>query len=243
MMQHSDREYTMPRNEKKTRAKGWILKNTWIGPVLDIKVCRFEDRYSIEVLVDRTASEVRIVSGIDKYVTESMQTKEEECRASWRRVAKARPRHDQVCYQVSKAMIRFPRHDRTAPRKMDGASLFDDILEECRKKIEGASQWSLNDWISILAKGGTQKRFQYGFNIQTLPGTCCTSQNSRTFRRKCCGSWVARQCTITRRVYWAHLECKWNEFHKKKWCDSWRTKSQKRKTICVLHDNKPDGRW
>ena len=33
-----------------------------------------------------------IVSGIDKYVTESMQTKEEKHRASGRLVAKARPR-------------------------------------------------------------------------------------------------------------------------------------------------------
>ena len=94
-MQHLCREYTMPRCEKKTRAKGWILKNTRIGPVLDIKVCRHEDRYSIEVLVeslfqDRTASWVRIVSGIDKYVTESTQTKEEDQRASGRLVAKAR---------------------------------------------------------------------------------------------------------------------------------------------------------
>ena len=35
-MQHSCREYTMPRNEKKTRAKGWMLKNTRIGPVLNM---------------------------------------------------------------------------------------------------------------------------------------------------------------------------------------------------------------
>ena len=69
----------MHRNEKKTRAKGWIPKSTRIGPVLDINVCRREDRYSIEVLVqslfqDRTASWVRIVNGVDKYVTESMIT-------------------------------------------------------------------------------------------------------------------------------------------------------------------------
>ena len=51
-MQHSCREYTMPRYEKKTRAKGWILKDTRIGPVLDIQVCRHEDRYSIDVLVE-----------------------------------------------------------------------------------------------------------------------------------------------------------------------------------------------
>ena len=144
-MQHFCREYTMPRNEKKTRAKGWILKNTRIGPVLNIKVCRLEDRYSIDVLIeslfqDRAASWLRIVSGIDKYVAESMQTKEEEHGALGRPVANARPRlkpavklssvsipvrgrkwidietprsHVQACYQVSKAMIRLLRHDRT----------------------------------------------------------------------------------------------------------------------------------
>ena len=72
----------MPRNEKGTRAKGWILKNTKIGPVLDVKVCRHQDRYRVEILVeslfqDRTASWVRIVNGIDKYVTESTETIED----------------------------------------------------------------------------------------------------------------------------------------------------------------------
>ena len=88
----------MLRCEKKTRAKGWILKNTRIGTVLDVKVCRHEDRYSVEILVeslfqDKTASCVCIVSGIAKHMTESnAKTKEEELRASVRLVAKARPR-------------------------------------------------------------------------------------------------------------------------------------------------------
>ena len=60
----------MPRNEKKTRARGWILKNTRIGPVLDIKVCHHEDQYTDEVLAkslfqDRTASWVRNVNGVE----------------------------------------------------------------------------------------------------------------------------------------------------------------------------------
>ena len=187
-MQHLCREYTMPRYEKKTRAKGGILKNTRIGPVLDIQVCRHKDRYCIDVLVeslfqDRTASWVRIVSGIDKYVTESMETKKEEHRALVRPVAKARPRlkpavtlssvsvppherkwidieeHDHDCFTVSKAMIRPLRHGQSDPREEDGAVRFDDILEEVKKKkVDGASQWSLNDWISTLAKGGRAKK-------------------------------------------------------------------------------------
>ena len=50
---------------------------------MNIKVCYHDDRYSIEVLIeslfqDRTASWVRIVSGIDRYVTQAVQPKEEE---------------------------------------------------------------------------------------------------------------------------------------------------------------------
>ena len=74
--------------------------------------------------------------------------------------------HDQKCYQVSKAITRLVRHDQTVPREMDGAVLFDDVLEECRKKqFDGVSQWPLADWISTVAKGGgTKKRFQYCLN-------------------------------------------------------------------------------
>ena len=53
-----------------------------IGPVLNIKVCYHDDRYSIEVQIpslfeDNTASWVRIVNGVGKYVTESMLTTKE----------------------------------------------------------------------------------------------------------------------------------------------------------------------
>ena len=42
-MQHLCREYRMSRNEKVTRIRGWILKNTRIGPVFNIKVCHHDD--------------------------------------------------------------------------------------------------------------------------------------------------------------------------------------------------------
>ena len=114
------------------------------GPVLDKKVCRHEYRYSIEVLNeslfrDRTASWVRIVSGIDKYVTEAVQTKEEEHRDSARPQLKpavtlssvlipvhggkwidieTQRSHDQQCYQTSKVMTWLPRHDQTVLGKL-----------------------------------------------------------------------------------------------------------------------------
>ena len=63
-------------------------------------------------------------------------------------------------------MTRLLRHDQNIPQDTDGAIKYEDIDEEFnkrkKKKFEGTSQWSLNDWISILAKGGgAKKRFQY----------------------------------------------------------------------------------
>ena len=96
-MRHLYREYTMPRNGKRTRKRGWILKNTRIGPVLNIKVCYHDDRYSIEVQIpslfqNNPVSWVGIVNGVDKYVTESMLTTKEEDIVSVKPIAKARPR-------------------------------------------------------------------------------------------------------------------------------------------------------
>ena len=63
-------------------------------------------------------------------------------------------------------MIRFVRHDQSVPREDDGAVRFDDIMEEFKKKFDGALQRSINDYlISILARGGgPKKRFQYWLN-------------------------------------------------------------------------------
>ena len=88
----------MPRNDPRSRATGWIRKNTKIGPVLNIHVCHHEGRYSIEIQVlslfqERTASWVRIVNGAEKYVNETTETMEdEEHGALGKPIAKARPR-------------------------------------------------------------------------------------------------------------------------------------------------------
>ena len=37
----------MPRNEMETRVRGWIRKNTRIGPVLKVKVCYRDDRFPV----------------------------------------------------------------------------------------------------------------------------------------------------------------------------------------------------
>ena len=78
--------------------------------------------------------------------------------------------------------------------------------------------------------------------FQSIP---VPSSNSRTSRRQCHWSWVARQCTVSRRIYWVHLprwEREWIEFHNKKWISSRRKKPQKRKSSGILHHSEPDGR-
>ena len=82
---------------KMTRIIGWILMNTRIGPVLNIKVCYRHEHYSVEVQIPslfevNTVSWVGIVNGVDTYVAETMLTKEEEDIASGKSIAKARPR-------------------------------------------------------------------------------------------------------------------------------------------------------
>ena len=201
-----------------------------------------------------------------------MLTKEEEDVASGKPIAKARPRqkpavtltsisipvlertwtdngtqrsNDQNCFEVSKAITRLLRHDKSVPRGIDGAVHNNDIIEECRrKKVDDASQWLLGDWISKLEKGGGAKNiFQYCVNPKLPQSIPVPSSKSRTFRRKCCWSCVARQYTDSERIYRVsppRRECKWDAFNNQEWFDSWRTKSQTRKTIRVLHCSKPD---
>ena len=99
-MKNLCRENTLLRNEKASRARGWIIGNTKIGPILDVKVCLHQKRYDIEILIeslfrDGTASWVRIVNGSNKYETETSETisfENTEHRVTGIPVVKARPR-------------------------------------------------------------------------------------------------------------------------------------------------------
>ena len=98
-MKNLCREYTLPRSEEASRVRGWILGNTRIGPVFDVKVCLHQKRYGIEIMDeslfrDRTVSWIRTVNGVDKYVTEaseSISLETVEHRVTWKLVAKAKP--------------------------------------------------------------------------------------------------------------------------------------------------------
>ena len=62
-------------------------------------------------------------------------------------------------------MIRLLRHDDTVHRGDDGAVRFDDLTEMFKSRFAGTSYWSIQAWISFLARGGGQKkRFQCCLN-------------------------------------------------------------------------------
>ena len=52
VMQTVCREYTLPRDPKTSRARGWIRGNTKIGPVLYVKVYLHEGRYCIDIMIE-----------------------------------------------------------------------------------------------------------------------------------------------------------------------------------------------
>ena len=69
-------------------------------------------------------------------------------------------------FGVSIAITRLLRHDQSLLRGSDGAIHYSDLIDECRKQnFDDASQLSLEDEISTLAKGrGAKNKFQYCVN-------------------------------------------------------------------------------
>ena len=79
---------------------------------------KHDARFSIEVRVpsplqDDTVSWVRIVNGVDRYLTESMPTAKEEEIASGKPIAKARPRQKPA---VTLSSVSILVHDRKMDR-------------------------------------------------------------------------------------------------------------------------------
>ena len=70
------REYTLPRNDGSSQAKGWIQGNTKIGPVLEVTTSCLYGKHGVEIRLwslseDNTQSWVRISHGSKKFVIDS----------------------------------------------------------------------------------------------------------------------------------------------------------------------------
>ena len=69
------REYTLPRDEKSSDPKGWIRRNTKIGPVLEVTTSYLQDKHGVEIRIesvnkDNSHSWVRISHGLNRLVTD-----------------------------------------------------------------------------------------------------------------------------------------------------------------------------
>ena len=76
------REYTLPRDEKSSDPKGWIKRNTKIGPVLEVTTSYLHGKYGVEIRIesvskDNSHSWVRISHGLNKLVTD-LSNKEDD---------------------------------------------------------------------------------------------------------------------------------------------------------------------
>ena len=141
---------------------------------------------------DQTVSWVRIVNGINKYVTETSEELPTEnvdlFISTGRPVAKATPRpkpvvnfssnsvllnqrkwididahtFDHSCFEVSKFIIRTLRHEASTPQDNDGTVKFDGLIEKLKVKFVGTLQW-----------------FQYCLN-HFHPRRSCTSEQEKT---------------------------------------------------------------
>ena len=72
------REYTLPRDDPASQAKGWIQGNMRIGPVLEVTTSFQHFKYGIEIRIwsvsqDNSQSWVRISYETVKYVVDSIQ--------------------------------------------------------------------------------------------------------------------------------------------------------------------------
>ena len=72
------REYTLPRDDPSSQAKGWIQGNMRIGPVLEVTTSFQNFKYGLEIRIwsvnqDNSQSWVRISYGTIKYVVDSNQ--------------------------------------------------------------------------------------------------------------------------------------------------------------------------
>ena len=45
------REYTLPREQEASQPKGWIQRNTKIGPVLEVATSYLHGRYGVEIRI------------------------------------------------------------------------------------------------------------------------------------------------------------------------------------------------
>ena len=131
------REYTLPRNDPASQAKGWIQGNIRIGPVLEVTDSFQHFKYGIEIRIwsvnqDNSQSLVRISHGTIKYVVDSNQDNTE---------IPADPQEDQVPQTSIKVVAaRSKEKAKPQPRVLVGTKATIPIHERIWIDIEPSEQ-------------------------------------------------------------------------------------------------------
>ena len=167
------------------------------------------------------------------------------------------------CFQASKFITRLLRHSQEVHREADGAVHYDQVIDECKrmqsdnteywsdemkKDFVNAPYWSIEKWVSVLAKGGGQKkRFQYCLNpnyphqflyFRTIQGHSGSTINPALQDN------VLLPEGFTECIFYVgngkRIEVNWEP-----WFDSKRSQSQNGQTSCILHYYESGGqsRW
>ena len=138
---------------------------------------------------------------------------------------------------MSKFITRLLRHSKQVSQEEDGGVHYDTGYwsDEMKKQFAVSPHWSFEYMMSVLAKGGGQKKkVAISREPELFSEILVPSSNPRTFR-KYNQSCIARHCMVTRRfhrVYLSRRKRKRTGVNSQSWCDSRRGESQKRQTCC-----------
>ena len=113
----SCREYTLPRDQETSRARGWIRGNAKTEPVLDVKVCYHQRRYGVDIMIESLFRGPNSFLGSrrernQQYVTETSEeipVESLELVRAGKLVAKAEPRPKPA---VTLSLISIPIRER-----------------------------------------------------------------------------------------------------------------------------------
>ena len=112
------REYTLPRDDPASQAKGWIQRNNRIGPVLEVTTSFQHFKYGIEIRIwsvnqDNSKSWVRISYGTVQYVIDSIEDNTE---------IPADPQEEQILQTSIKVAARSKAKAKPQPRELVGST-------------------------------------------------------------------------------------------------------------------------
>ena len=145
------REYTLPREDGSSQPRGWIQRNTKIGPVLEVTTSCLHGKHGVEIRIwslsrDNTHSWVRISHGSNNFVMDPNNNDTEIPEDQLEEYALQLKVKDFACRSKAKAK---PQKGELA--EDDGAVQFWRIKEHLQSQFPQIPHWSDDRWKACLA--------------------------------------------------------------------------------------------